>query len=131
MQGQALKAAVFPGQVDPDISARPQAFYGTLGPGSREGRQQAEHPFVGLQQHFGYPGRIPEIPVDLEGRVDVHQVFVNGLLQKDFYMLMRRLGLQQAGVEVDDPGAAPARAGAPVVEAVLNRLAGRLKEGSV
>jgi hypothetical protein len=73
-----------------------------------------------LQQHLGYTGRPAKVSVDLKGRMVIEQVGERGFGKQLPDMVIRIVAIQETGIEIDDPGPAPAGVAAAVPQPGLN-----------
>ena len=77
-----------------ELEAAPGAepLEAAVDPGGRQGRQDLYEAPVGLQEHLRNAGRAAEVPVDLEGRVGVEEIFQRGMAEQGQQVPVGRLG---------------------------------------
>jgi hypothetical protein len=122
-----------PPDIDRQAAACAQSGDAPRGPCGRQRREKIDSSIVALQQHFGHGRGASEVAVDLKypgfaGRVGVEQVGAGGVLEQHAYGFPGLLAIQEAGPEVDGPGAAPARIGAARGQPAFKRNARPLPE---
>ena len=80
---EGFELHVFPTEIDFEAAAGAQAADPAGGPGPGQGGEDVEHRtacsvlFLGLEEQFADACGIPEVPVDLEGRMGVEEIRVD------------------------------------------------------
>ena len=97
----------------------------SVGPGFRQGAQKVYPPGVALQEHLGDTRRAAKVAVDLKRRMVIEKVRMRTLLQEQPNMLAGLLAVEEPGLKIDNPCAAPAGMASAVLQAPSNRLARR------
>ncbi len=97
-------------------------------PGGGQGGQELDVAVFALEEGFRHAGGAAEVAIYLERRMIVEQVAVDGFFKQGLDVFEDLFPLVQAGVEINDPRAGPARVAATVREAVFQRFAGAVVE---
>ncbi|MNL21275.1 hypothetical protein D3C87_1425560 [compost metagenome] len=76
---------------------------------------------MALEQHFGDPCRSAEVAVDLEWRVVAKQIRQRGCPQNPPHTAVGLIAILQPGIQIKQPGGAPAGMSAPGFQTRLQR----------